>query len=147
MMKSSDPIFKGAKNEKACIAVMSKLRFKGECLDALHEQVNKSLEALEALIVAEPDNKALKTLLLQTMEIHKRHKTVASYKTPTDQKTKDGKTVYETNQYAKYIKNDAEWTVSVTKSGGVRIHLTEAIRKEVLEYIKTLPNSSDHRAY
>ena len=146
-MKPSAPIFKGAKNEKACMAVMKNLRFKGECLEALHEQVNKSFDALEALIVAEPDNKALKTLLLQTMEIHKRYKTVATYKTPTDEKTKDGKTVYETNNYAKHIKNDGEWTVSVTKSGGVRIHLTEAIRKEVLEYIKTIPKSSDHRAY
>jgi len=146
-MSSHDPIFKGAKNETACKSVMANLRFKGECLTALHEQVNKSIDALEALIIAEPDNTALKTFLLQTMEIHKRHKVVASYKTPKEEKSKDGKIMYESESYAKYIKNDGEWTVSVTHRCAVRIHLKETVRAEVLKYIKTIPNSSHHVAY
>ena len=156
----SVPIFHGASNEKACRAVMGNLRFKGECLQALHEKVNKSLELIEALIVKCPtdDNK---TLLLQTMELYNRKKCVATYDTPVIQMTydeadnaipvrdKDGNPVYEKDKRGKikYTKTNydmaitvSDFQVSITSSKSARVHMKAAIATALAERLKDMVN-------
>jgi hypothetical protein len=155
MSAANVPIFKGANNEKACMRVMSNLRFKGECLADLHNKINKSLELIEAMIVKNPsdDNKML---LLQTLELYERGKCVATWAEPviketydpvTDSKTYDedenGNPIYETlkNGKFKYEKgsntrkiNTTDWQVSITSKKTVRVHLKDEVIAQLTQY-------------
>jgi hypothetical protein len=159
-MNNTVPIFHGANNEKACRAVMGNLRFKGECLQALHEKVNKSLELIEAIILKCP-NDDNKTLLLQTLELYKRKKCVATYDEPVVKMTydendnetpvldKDGKPVYETDRKGKikYTKCKYEmaitvsaFQVSITASKVVRVHMKDTVAATLAESLKGVVN-------
>lgn len=158
MPSIASPIFKGAANEKACMKVMSNLKFKGECLSTLHKKVNSSLELIEKLIAKNPTDEN-KELLLQTLEMYERSKCVATYTTPqiatttdeygelVDHYDKDGVAVYAKDKKGNiiYVKekyelgiNTADWVVSTTKAGGVRVHLNKAkadqVKASILKY-------------
>lgn len=115
--------------EETTIAVMGKLKFSNRCLEALHKQINKALDAAETLVLADPTNVALHHFLLGQMEIHHRDKTVATHPVPMKnakgQPVLDkGKPVMVEQSIRADIKDDDNWRVQVTKGGSVRICLT-----------------------
>ena len=159
-MAANVPIFKGASNEKACMNVMSNLRFKGECLTTLHERINKTIDLIEALIVKNPtdDNKML---LLETLTLHNRRKCVAEYKEDVIKKDdsgynicgadmyvkdKKGNIQYETVKIERYY-NCSDWTVSITRAKKVRVHLNaEAVESLTKQYSK-IKGIKDFKVY
>jgi hypothetical protein len=135
-------VFKGAANEKACMKIMSNLKFKGECLSSLQHKVNISIELIEDLVVKTNSDES-KMLLLQTMELYKRSKCVASYEVQvtntvtsiegsktTNETGSDGKHMYMKSTYVLPI-NTTDWQVSVTKAKKVRIHLNAKKAEEI----------------
>jgi hypothetical protein len=138
------PIFSGAADEKACIAIMGKLSFTNQCLKTLHEQTNKSINALAALIVEQPDNIELHHLLLKTHAIFKRSKCVAKYDAPGE---KMGPHVICPHSHEMDIHDNGDWEVSITEKGKVRIHLTKEAKHRVLEEIKRIPKSKNWVVY
>lgn len=120
------PIFHGASDEIACMRVMSNLKFKGECLDTLHEQINQNLRLIERLIVAQPDNEALRTMYLQTLTNYKRGKCVATWTQEVEVIDKKGvKTMKPQKVSVERRYNMTDWTVSLTAKKEVRVHLTD----------------------
>jgi hypothetical protein len=79
MSASKTPIFRGASNEAACMSVMHSLKVKGEWLEALQDQTNMNLRALEAVILMQRDNTLLQKLYIRMLVNLKRHKCVASW--------------------------------------------------------------------
>jgi 3-deoxy-D-arabino-heptulosonate 7-phosphate (DAHP) synthase class II len=163
MSAANVPIFKGASNEKACMRVMSNLKFKSECLAELHNKVNKSLELIEAMIVKNPTDEN-KMLLLQTLELYERDKCVAQYEeavikqdedcydifdadgNPVYVKDKKGNIRYVTVKIERYI-NCTDWTVSITRAKKVRVHLNaEAVESLTKQYSK-VKDIKDFKVY
>jgi hypothetical protein len=151
------PIFSGATNEKACMKVMSNLKFKGECLSELHQKVNKSIGLIEDLIVKCPSDDT-KMLLLQTLQNYNRGKCVAMWKEPVPEytldesdyqvskKDKDGNIIYQKDKKGNILHenrkyelpiNTVDWMVSITNSKTVRIHLKPEKVAIVKEQFKT----------
>ena len=139
------PIFSGAADEKACIAIMGKLSFTNQCLKILHEQTNKNIHALASLILEQPDNMALRELYIKTHATLKRSKCVATYSAPTENNKKQ--IIMARHSHELDITNNGDWLVSITEKKRVRIHLTEEARATVLATIKMIPKSKDWVVY
>ena len=155
MSAKNIPIFKGANNEEACKKVMGNLKFKGECLVELHARINKSLELIETMIVKNPTEEN-KMLLLETMEIHKRTKCVATWSEPHSvhddegkaviQTNKNGKFIYEKQGYHKHI-NTTDWQVSITNKKTVRVHLKDKYAEALRKLYSITPDVKDLTVY
>lgn len=65
--------------EKKLYHVMGKLKASNTHRAILHDQINASIDLIEAMIIADP-SAALKTLLLKTLQTYNRSKVVAKYK-------------------------------------------------------------------
>lgn len=94
--------------------VMGKLKASNTHRAMLHEQINASIDLIEAMIIATPESDALKTLLLKTLETHRRDKTVAKYKIDGLEYTSESS-----------IRATDDWMVSVVRGGSkVRVSIT-----------------------
>ena len=162
MSAANVPIFKGANNEKACMRVMSNLKFKGECLVELHNKINKSLELIEAMIVNKPTDEN-KMLLLQTLELYERGKCVATWSEPKPkykdgyaEEDENGNIIYETNKdgkfkYERFSRdkqiNTTEWQVSITNKKTVRVHLKDNIVADLKDIYSKIEHVKDLKFY
>ena len=100
--------------EKKLYHVMGKLKASNTHRAMLHEQINASIDLIEAMIIATPESDALKTLLLKTLETHRRDKTVAKYKIDGLEYTSESS-----------IRATDDWMVSVVRGGSkVRVSIT-----------------------
>jgi hypothetical protein len=130
-------IFAGASDEIACMRVMSNLKFKGECLDTLHEQINMNLKVIERLIVAQPDNEALRTMYLQTLTNYKKGKCVATWTQEVEVVDKKGvKTMKSHKIGVERRYNMTDWIVSLTAKKEVRVHLNDTAKAKIEEEYK-----------
>lgn len=95
------------------------------------------IQKAERKVVADPENAALKSLLLEYHEMFGSSKTVAQY-TCTDGKT---------HSITRGICDSRDWQVSITRAGKVRIHLTakgmEDVRSEA-EYVESNLEDEEH---
>ena len=99
--------------EKKLYHVMGKLKASNTHRAMLHEQINASIDLIEAMIIADP-SAALKTLLLKTLETHHRDKTVAKYKIDGMEYTSESK-----------IQATDDWMVTTVRGGSkVRVSMT-----------------------
>lgn len=144
MSAPSVPFYTGAANENACFAIMGKLKTANMFLAMIHERINKSIDALETLIVEQPDNIDLRHLLLKTCSIHNRSKCVAKYDAPGE---KMGPHVICPQSHEMRIHDNGDWQVSITQKKRVRIHLTEEAKQRVLEEITRIPKSKNWVVY
>jgi len=120
---AAQKIFTSHFSEQTTIAVLGKYKGRGVMLDNLHEKINKSLNLIEKQIVASPDNIVLQELYLSTLEIYNRDKCIAAVEQEVIDKK--GRRVVKASMHAA-ITSDDHWMVSVTKSGNVRVHLTQS---------------------
>jgi hypothetical protein len=131
------PIFHGAIDESACMKVMGTLKFKGECLDNLHEQINKSLGLIQMLIVAQPENEALRKMYLETLTTYKRGKCVATWTQEVEVVNKKGEKSMKAQRVSVERRyNMTDWTVSLTAKKEVRVHLTDTAKAKLEEEYK-----------
>jgi hypothetical protein len=117
-------------SESTTIAVMGKLKKSNNIIKALHERITESVDALEARIVAEPENLTLRSILLEALSIHCRYKCVAKY---SYRKLGDDKAKWTATGINKKITNDeGNWMVTIVRNGtGVRVCMTDKLRAEV----------------
>ena len=101
-------------------AIMAQLKGRGKIIEMLWENIQKSWELMESLIIADPDNKTLQDLYLDTMEAHKQSKCVCSYNEAVDGKNK------VLNHSMRINKNDFRISI-VKKNTKVRIHIKEKV--------------------
>ncbi len=86
------------------------------------------IQKAERKVVADPENAALKSLLLEYHELFGSRKTVAHYK----------RTDRSTHSITWAICDSDDWQVSVTRAGKVRIHLTESGMENVREHAENI---------
>ena len=128
--------------ERKMYKIMGELKKSNDHRAILHKHINQSLDAIEALILANPTVETFKSLYLQTLSIHCREKTVLTYQSPKqvyNEETQDyeftlnrtGDKVWESHEFSKFI-GPAEWRVSIVRKGTkVRVHLTEEAMDQV----------------
>ena len=127
-------------NEAKMYKIMGELKRSNSHRAILHAEANAAIDEIEASIIANPTVEVLKTLLLRTMAIHGRDKTVCSYEYMVKQikSTKEGGEelvdVWVTGGSQKMDIDEHDFQVSIVKGGTkVRVHLT----KEAMKTLKT----------
>ena len=103
-------------DEKKLYHVMGKLKASNIHREMLHAQINASIDLIEAMIVADP-SEALKTLLLKTLETHRRTKTVAVYLIDKIE-----------HNVESHIQANDDWRVTVVR-GGTKVRVSIAPAK------------------
>ena len=104
--------------EKQLIGVKKNCKFAYNCLNDRQQRLSNMMDKTEAMIIANPDNDAMKRLWLSHQEILEWEKTVASWR--NDEGKTDG--------FQMPIRDNEHWDVQITRKGKVRACLTPAGR-------------------
>jgi len=118
----SDIMYQTKFSEATTIGVLSKLKKANVWIETLHDRIGSALDAVEALVFADPTNKTLHGFYLSTLEIYRRDKSIG-YIIKKNLLTG----IAEREEISQDIRNNESWTVSIVSGGkNIRVHLTEA---------------------
>jgi hypothetical protein len=124
-------------NEAKMYKIMGDLKLSNQHREMLHKNISVAIDAIEASILANPTVEEFKTLLLRTLAIHGRDKTVCSYefKVVVYEEIKEGVKGLVDKWKAGFYQEDIDehdWRVSIVKGGTkVRVHMTETAMARV----------------
>jgi vacuolar-type H+-ATPase subunit E/Vma4 len=139
--------FKTPFSEDMTIGVMGKLKSANHHLTVLHDKVNRSLDMLEARILADPINEVYKSMLIEYLDLYSRSKCVATVY--VERKDADGniarhkvsdEVLMDKANISKPIQPNGEWIVSVVKGGTeVRVHLSDTAKAKLTAQLNSQP--------
>ena len=124
--------------------MMGEIKGQNIIIKTLHEQINASLDLLEASIIENPFNATMKRLYLSTLALHRRDKMVVAYEEEETIVRKSGTQKVWTRKSGYYdINDEGDWMVSIVRGGkAVRVVLTAA----GAERVKSIYNSASIKA-